>query len=213
MPEIGDRGPYGRVWNGEKWGRVPKETAAPAPSPHIGQTVDMSSLAAVIQQAVEAATAPLHAEIAAIKEERLRSTPSFIPMEKVDLHNTDQRRKAMAEVRAMNKSGQERDGISTLPSTMSGQRIPEQMLHMFPKQYPPGAMVRIRPEVHREGWAEGRIWEHVLGELGIQGVGVVRSQFPMGKSGEWKYKVSVPGLTPGKRGDGFYHYELELLAA
>ena len=176
-----------------------------------GAPVNVADIASIVADAIGAATDGLQAEIQALKDERLRIAPSFKPMVAADNSNLDERKRAFAKVNIGDQ--READGRRTLPSTMAGQIIPEQALRYFPQRYHQGTTVRIRRNVQREGFPDGVTWGDVLDKIECEGVGVIKSCLPMGKTGQWKYKCEFKGLTPGIRGDGFYQYELEPLAA
>jgi hypothetical protein len=120
-------------------------------------------------------------------------------------------------------------------STSSGHPIPPAILNQFPRRFTSLQQVRINPASWREGLyqtaevlrqnldgstrkvvelvtdEEGnpkpKLWSDVLGELGIDGYGVVRDLAYMERDGSYKYTVDVPGLT-GQNGDGFAEEEL-----
>jgi hypothetical protein len=120
-------------------------------------------------------------------------------------------------------------------STSSGHPIPSAILNQFPRRFTSLQQVKINPESWREGLYqtaeifrqnldgstrkdielvkddEGnlkpKLWSDVLGELGIEGYGVVRDLAYMERDGSYKYTVDVPGLT-GQNGDGFAEEEL-----
>lgn len=76
----------------------------------------------------------------------------------------------------------------------------------FKPRFDKGSRVRINPDSTRKGAPKS--WGDILSATNCSGYGIVRFVSFMSASGEWKYKVEVPGLTSAKRLDGFYDSEL-----
>jgi hypothetical protein len=144
-------------------------------------------------------------------------------------------REASSAINDGNRSGTASLRETRQASTSSGHPIPSAILNQFPRRFASLQQVKINPESWREGLyqtaeifrqnldgstrkdielvkdEEGnpkpKLWSDVLGELGIEGYGVVRDLAYMERDGSYKYTVDVPGLT-GQNGDGFAEEEL-----
>lgn len=217
--EIGEKGPFGRVWDGEKFARPAK--AAPS-EPVAAATPD---LAAIIRDSIAAAVAPLQAKI-----EELESRPSAPQFQKMDpALGMDF---SVAERRAVMKKGD--GGEESLPMGADGHRVPDQVLLMVPRRFKPGQPVRVRRDMVRAGMKDNMSWGELMDKLGTvrcptksgtkqcigrfhvgdacpvcgQGPKVLKLGFLNDTVGDWVLKVRVPGMTTSY-GMAFYSQELE----
>lgn len=217
--EIGEKGPFGRVWDGERFVRP----AASAPSEPIAS---MPDLAAIIRESIAAAVVPLQAKIEAL-EGRPAAAPQFQKMDPSLGMEFGQ-----AERRAVMRKGD--GGEESLPMGSDGHRVPDQVLAMVPRHFMPGQAVRLRRDMVRAGMKDNQSWGELLDKLGVvrcptkQGTRQCNGRFHVGEScpvcgqgpkvlkpgflndtvGDWVIKVRVPGLTTSY-GMGFYSQELE----
>lgn len=166
--------------------------AAAPPAPDL-----TAQLAALITD-LTGKVAALEAKIAT----QQTAAPRFKAMAPPDLHNATARR---TQVMRQLKAGESASGVTRyVPVTVDGQRVPAR----FGPTYAIGDLVRVNPDVAREGWPAGQTWGDVLAREGCEGLGEVKRVLWLDKAGlRWKYKVRVPGLTKSE-GDGFYDDEL-----
>lgn len=162
--------------------------------------VDTNQALLALIQEVRGEMADLREQVASQAER----VPRVVPMKREDIHNAGTRR---AQVMASLRGGQKADGqLEQVPVDHLGHRIPKQMLEHMGAAFQTGSVVRINPDVKREGAED--TWGDILARSSSDGYGTVEKVLWYGKGGFWKYKVKVPGLT-GRSPDGFYEYELE----
>lgn len=136
-----------------------------------------------------------------LRETKAR-TASFVPMDA----NRPQR--GLKSQLAGMKNGEQREGVSRqVLVDERGDKVPAMLLAQYPPRFEAGSHVQIDPGSTREGFPEGQTWGQVLTKIGSAGYGVVRKIYWLRDDGEWKYSVTVPGLTNG-RPDGFHDREL-----
>lgn len=157
-------------------------------------------------------------ENAELKQELQRQrtmVPTYKAMERQDPHNAEARRKQI-EALGITKRGDAEftEGPRAfIPVTSGygfeggiGNRVPDAMLPHLNKRFSEGDMVRINPDVTREGSTQ--TWGEILGKHAADGVGVVTRVQGLMKPGVWKYKVRTTRVGGFKGMDGFYDYEL-----
>jgi hypothetical protein len=142
-------------------------------------------------------------------EERQRHTAAAMPAFKPMVH-TETRPKGIKSALADLQPGQQREGVShQILVTIHGEKVSGQTLRDYPCRFAAGDAVRIDPSSAREGFPEGKTWGDVLATIprNPEGYGTVTKIYWLTDSGEWKFSVTVPGLT-GARPDGFLDHEL-----
>jgi hypothetical protein len=153
---------------------------------------------------LEAQNARLDKLDAEVRETKAR-TPSFVPMQQPSSARP-QGPGAAARPLAKGESATGRMGKDIF-RTVGGQQLTEGELLRNPPRFGQGTTVRIDPGSRREGFADGLTWGTVLAKAGSEGYGRVIDIQWVNRHDEWKYRVSVPGLTP-EHGDGFHDREL-----
>lgn len=171
-----------------------------------------SALVALIQD-LTAQVADLKRDVQTTKA----MTPAYKPMERPDPHNANLRRAQVEALGHQQKGGADftegtKEG-AWIPVTsgigiagVEGNRIPENMLPSLGRRFQDGDMVRINPDVKREG--SDRLWGDILSTIDSDGVGVVTQVLDFRKCGMWKYKVRIPKLGNHGGMDGYYDREL-----
>lgn len=126
--------------------------------------------------------------------------PHFVPMHP-DEPIADQRPRKVPKLRA----GEQAEGeLARMPMTAKGWKATRR------PTFQDGQMVRIRPDVNKDGDPENKLWGEILASRNCDGVGeVIRVGMQSDDTGYFKYFVHVPGLTHRQFPEGLRDFELE----
>jgi hypothetical protein len=195
-------------------------TMTQEPQPNTIEAPEQSGASSYSDSALVALIQDLTAQVAELKRDVQTTkamTPAYKPMDRADPSNAALRRAQIEALGHQQKSGADftegtKDG-AWIPVTsgigiagVEGNRIPENMLGSLGRRFKDGDLVRINPDVTREGATKP--WGEILDRLGSDGVGVVTQVLDFRKCGMWKYKVRVPKLGNHGGMDGYYDREL-----
>lgn len=176
----------------EEGGEVVTETVATSPPTEL--------------QLVLAAINDVSARVSEIEQRVTRSENNqsrIIPSQTDHIQGKYVNSKEAAKI--LGKSGEVNGLLKQLPQFGNGNVIPTDIFRFLTPKFQTGDTVLINRDSTKSGGSQP--WGVLLDQANVVGYGEVRKVTHMTKSGEWKYKVRVPGLTDAM-GEGFQEHEL-----